>query len=562
VWVDIASSWPFERRHLARLCAWLAVAAFAASMARPSVPVEPTSRTGILELVVDASGSTNADDLEPTRLGAVQQATVHLLEQVPPRLRVGLVSFAASAASLARPTTDRAAVEQRIAALTPSGSSALGDGLQQALNDIEASRPAAPAWALDAVLGDLLRRTGLAAGQRDLTLPFAAAALLLLAVGRAFSPPRRRAAAAAGARRPATAWRWVAPVALLAAAGVAAVAWAQWLPVVPPPAVERAPGARPAARALPQAPSRTPATTLPPPAPVVIDTATKADAALIRQATAVLRGQGMLATQRAGEIRRRHLTRIGPLSVTACDVCRAGSLSGPDSELYPTVDQPSCPVLLNTPFIRRQARIARVPLRMLVAMVLLHGQEVCLRNRDSTILPFDAEWRLAGKLHDPRLFDLIYAQVDAGGRDRSAVEQRVVLLREHGELAPQRGEDLRRRRLNQVGPLAISVCHDCRTDRIGEAFAGLEVAGAVDCQILLELSGIERDARRNGLPVTLVIASTLVHEQEHCVRDPDDRERPAVDQEQHLARKIGDATLLEWVNGEYAELDSAGYWKS
>jgi hypothetical protein len=57
------------------------------------------------------------------------------------------------------------------------------------------------------------------------------------------------------------------------------------------------------------------------------------------------------------------------------------------------------------------------------------------------------------------------------------------------------------------------------------------------------------------------MASTLVHEQEHCVRNPDDRELPAVDQEQRLARKIGDATLLDWVNSEYAELDSAGYWK-
>jgi Ca-activated chloride channel homolog len=639
--VGIASSWPVRRRLLARLCAWLAVAAFAAAMARPSMSVEPTSRTGMLELVVDVSGSTNAGDLVPTRLGAMQLATVHLVEQLSPRVRVGLVSFSSSAASLARPTTNRAVVEQRIATLTASGPTALGDGLQQALNDIEASRPTAPAWVLllsdgantlgmspaeaarraatlhvpvlavgvgrpdalipvpddtgalrlvpvppdlvmlsgiatatggqavaarsaaelDEALADLVRRTGLAGGQRDLTLPFAAAALLLLAISRTLAPSRRGATAEAGARRPATARRWTAPAALLAFAGVAVVVWAQWVPVVPVGATEDAPAVRQAARALRQAPLPTP-TTLPPPEPVEIDgAATRADAAVIRQATAVLRGQGMLATQRDAEIRRRHLTRIGPLSVTACDVCQAGSLSGPDSELPSTADRPSCRVLLNTPFIRQRARTAQVPLRMLVAMVLLHGQEVCLRNRDSTILPFDAEWRLASKLHNPRLFDLIYAQVDAGERDWTAVERGVAIVREHGELGPQRGDDLRRRRLNQVGPLAITVCHNCRTDRIGEAFAGQAVAGAVDCQILLDRSGIERNANRNGLPVSLVMASTLVHEQEHCVRDPDDRELPAVDQEQRLACKVGDVTLLDWVNSEYAELDSAGYWK-
>jgi Ca-activated chloride channel homolog len=113
VWVGIASSWPVQRRLLARLCAWLAVAAFAAAMARPSMSVEPASHSGILELVVDVSGRTNAGDLVPTRLGAMQVATVRPIEQVPPRVRVGLVSFSASAASL-----------------TPSGPTALGDGLQ------------------------------------------------------------------------------------------------------------------------------------------------------------------------------------------------------------------------------------------------------------------------------------------------------------------------------------------------------------------------------------------------------------------------------------------------
>lgn len=159
------------------------------------------------------------------------------------------------------------------------------------------------------------------------------------------------------------------------------------------------------------------------------------------------------------------------------------------------------------------------------------------------------------------MFDLIYAQVDASEHDWAEVEQSVAMVRQYGELGAQRAGDLRHRRLNQVGPLAIEVCHNCRTDRIAEANAGSSVGGGVECQILLDLSGIERNARQNGLPVTWVLASTLVHEQEHCIHAPDDRELPAVDQEHHLASKIGSAALLDWVNSEYGKLTPAGYWK-
>jgi Ca-activated chloride channel homolog len=73
----------------ARLCAWLAVAAVVIAAAQPSVQAAPRQRVGILELVVDRSGSTLAGDLAPTRLAAIQQATLELLDRAPKRLRVG-----------------------------------------------------------------------------------------------------------------------------------------------------------------------------------------------------------------------------------------------------------------------------------------------------------------------------------------------------------------------------------------------------------------------------------------------------------------------------------------
>lgn len=116
--------------------------------AEPSIETAPSERVGILELVVDRSGSTEADDLAPTRLAAVRQATLALLDRVPEGVRVGLVAFSDKPETLAQPTTDRDAVRARLASLGSYGGTAVGDALRHALHDIRAASPAAPAAVL------------------------------------------------------------------------------------------------------------------------------------------------------------------------------------------------------------------------------------------------------------------------------------------------------------------------------------------------------------------------------------------------------------------------------
>jgi hypothetical protein len=53
----------------------------------------------------------------------------------------------------------------------------------------------------------------------------------------------------------------------------------------------------------------------------------------------------------------------------------------------------------------------------------------------------------------------------SGSRSRQTVELALAVVRDHGELAFQRRDDLRRRKLNQVDPLRITVCRSCRGDR-------------------------------------------------------------------------------------------------
>ncbi|HZD02394.1 MAG TPA: VWA domain-containing protein [Actinomycetes bacterium] len=511
------------RRRAARLCLWLGVALLVLAAARPLAGARAASSDGSLELVADVSGSTMATAVAPTRTGAIQRSTLQLLDQVSPSVRVGLVTFSGRVAVLASPTRGRAG---------------------EARSAVE----------LDGVLRDLARRAGVVGEERELSLLFAAAALLLLAVGGALSPRRR--SSRRGPTRLAVAWRWAPSAALLAIAGATTAAWVQLVAPGPPP--------QPVAAASIMSVLSKQSVLQPPaaqPLPYVRIAASERDRPLVERAVALLRRHGELAEQRRAEVRRRQLKQVDLLNLNACDVCKLGPLTR--SGGYQTVNGNliECVALLNTAFIRQQARGWRVDVTALTAMAVLHEQELCLHAGQSTASPVDAEQRLAGKLHDGRLFDRFYAQVEANARDRDTVEQALAIVRDHGELAFQRRDSIRRRHLNQVDPLRITVCHSCRDDRIGEAYTSDGRGDVVACEILVDMAGVRSNARDWGLRVTDVVAVLLTHEQEHCVRSPDDRETPAVDEEARLARKIGKARLVGYVTASYGHLDKSGHWK-
>jgi hypothetical protein len=347
-------------------------------------------------------------------------------------------------------------------------------------------------------------------------------------------------------------------------AGAMAFAWAQWIgPSAPPGAdvVAAAAAVVPAPPARP-APPPVPALELSPP-PFISISATGPDKALVGSAVALLRRHGELAEQRAAEIRLHRLHRVDAMELSACDVCKVGPMTVTGN--FGTINGRflNCTVLLNTGSIGRQARRWQVGVTELVAMAVLHEQELCLRDDAATMVPADAERRFARKVGNGRLFDRFYAQIDAGARDRDAVERALAIVREHGELAYQRADALRRHRLNQVATLRITVCRSCGDhDRLGQASASDEQGTLVSCDILVDLAVVEETARGWGLPVSRVTAVLLAHEQEHCIRSPDDRETPAVDEEVRLASKIGGARLMEYVRSSYSLLDRGGHWKT
>jgi Ca-activated chloride channel homolog len=138
---NVVSAKPGWRRHVPPAFYLLALAALVVSLARPQALTLVPKEQATIVLVMDVSGSMNATDVQPTRLVSSQRAASEFIEQLPEKFRVGIVSFASTAQTLTRPTTDRPAVYDAIASLHAEGATAMGDGIERAL---DVKRPPTP----------------------------------------------------------------------------------------------------------------------------------------------------------------------------------------------------------------------------------------------------------------------------------------------------------------------------------------------------------------------------------------------------------------------------------
>ena len=110
--------------------------ALVVGLARPHVERSLVREKATVILVVDTSRSMQAKDVEPTRLGAAQEALRTFLDRAPDDLRVGLVVFAGEAQVATPPTDDHELVEAAITDIDEFlvfGGTAIGDALQTAV---------------------------------------------------------------------------------------------------------------------------------------------------------------------------------------------------------------------------------------------------------------------------------------------------------------------------------------------------------------------------------------------------------------------------------------------
>ncbi|MDE2502453.1 MAG: VWA domain-containing protein [Burkholderiales bacterium] len=124
-----AGSNPAWRRHLPPALMALALAALLVGLARPTLVLTlPTPERTII-LAMDVSGSMRAEDVKPTRLAAAQAAAKSFVDALPPEVRVGVISFAGTAAVVQAPTTSREDVIKAIDRFQLQRGTATGSGL-------------------------------------------------------------------------------------------------------------------------------------------------------------------------------------------------------------------------------------------------------------------------------------------------------------------------------------------------------------------------------------------------------------------------------------------------
>lgn len=133
---SVAPKRPGWRRHVPAAAMALALVGLVIGLARPARDERVPKEAATVMLVVDVSASMQATDVAPTRLQAAREAALTFVDDLPDRLRLGLVSFDRTPRVIASPTIDHASVQAGIENLTTGPGTAAGDAIFVALDAI------------------------------------------------------------------------------------------------------------------------------------------------------------------------------------------------------------------------------------------------------------------------------------------------------------------------------------------------------------------------------------------------------------------------------------------
>jgi Ca-activated chloride channel family protein len=139
VLAEVAPARPGWRRHVPAGVLALALAALVVSIAEPVHAVRVPKEAATVMLVIDVSASMDATDVSPSRLTAATAAAKAFVDDLPPQVRVGLISFDRIARVIASPTVDHQSVAQGIDRLILGTGTATGDAIYTALDALAAS---------------------------------------------------------------------------------------------------------------------------------------------------------------------------------------------------------------------------------------------------------------------------------------------------------------------------------------------------------------------------------------------------------------------------------------
>ena len=122
------------RRHLPAVLILLALVCALLGVARPSAVFTLPSEHQTIVLAMDVSRSMRATDMKPSRLGAAQRAVIDFVQDLPSNVRVGIVTFAGTAAVVQTPTRSRDDLVAAVNRFQLQRRTATGTGLLMALS--------------------------------------------------------------------------------------------------------------------------------------------------------------------------------------------------------------------------------------------------------------------------------------------------------------------------------------------------------------------------------------------------------------------------------------------
>lgn len=120
---------PGWRRHVPPLLLLMAITVLLLATARPMAVLKLPSNQETIILAIDVSGSMRAADVQPNRLIAAQEAAKAFVAGLPRTVRVGVVSFAGTAAVVQAPTFSREDVYAAIDRFQLQRGTAIGSGI-------------------------------------------------------------------------------------------------------------------------------------------------------------------------------------------------------------------------------------------------------------------------------------------------------------------------------------------------------------------------------------------------------------------------------------------------
>ena len=124
------------RRHLPPALFLLAMAAMLLAGARPLATIALPSSHATIMLAMDVSRSMRATDVKPNRLVAAQEAAKAFLKDLPKNVKVGIVTFAASAQLVQPATHNREDLVAAIDKFQMQTGTAVGSGIVVALAEL------------------------------------------------------------------------------------------------------------------------------------------------------------------------------------------------------------------------------------------------------------------------------------------------------------------------------------------------------------------------------------------------------------------------------------------